>query len=188
MNHFSTHWGPGSIEWIGDVGAKVCKTGCHSSGRAVDITAVRLGSTTVDTNQAWRGTTQQKRQYLAIWAAFRRDVGTVLTNAFNSDHQDHMHVDNGATAPTIRTSAKTDTTLVQTACNLLNGASLSVDGVWGSGTEAAYQSLLVSLLLHCTNPKSSSSACQQFLELITKTAIANTTAGTYTGGCSGYPI
>ncbi len=173
FNHFSFYWGRGSIDWIGDVGAYGCKPGCHSQGRAIDVTAVRLyqSGAVIDMNVAWRGTTTEKKEYLAVWAGLRRDVGTVLSNSYNSAHRCHFHADNGVSAPTLRQSAKTDTLLTQRACNLLDGAGIAEDGIWGSQTEAAYGSLLTSLGLAGRNPKTNAWHMILFLEAIMKEAV-----------------
>ncbi|MEZ5406951.1 MAG: extensin family protein [Acidimicrobiales bacterium] len=187
LNHYAVNDGPGTIEWIGDVGAKVCKTGCHSTGRAFDLTAVKLGPNLYDMNVIWRSTQprEAQRKYLAIWAAMRRDCATVLTAAYNTDHHNHIHIDTdaGAQTPPLRTSARTDTMLVQTACNLLNGASLTVDGSWGNKTSAAYQALLGAFRLQCTSPTTNYNHLRGFVELICRTAMADQSAGAFVGPC-----
>lgn len=174
----------GRIRWIGDIGVKVCKTGCHSSGSAFDLTAIKFAQTKVDMNLDWRSSRplNKRRQYLAIWAGLRSYNTVVLTNAFNAAHECHMHIDNAGLAGTaaIDTSLKSDTTLVQTASNLLNGTSLAVDGVWGSGTATAYSNLLSAFDMSCTSPTTNLWHMLSFTWLISKTAMANTTAGTYT--------
>lgn len=187
LNHYAVFDGPGTIDWIGDVGAQVCKTGCHSTGRAFDLTAVKLGPNVYDMNVIWRPerTLADRRMYLAIAAAMRRDCTTVLTAAFNRDHENHMHIDidDDVTPPPIRTGARTDTQLVQSACNLLNGAALRVDGSWGPSTAAAYTSLLATLGLGCTSPTTNYGHMRGFVELICRTAIADQPAGAFRGPC-----
>lgn len=189
LNGYSVSSGPGTIDWIGDVGVKVCKPGCHSTGRAMDVTAVRLGSTVYDLNVIWRSTQSlaNRRKYLAIWAALRRDCTTVLTAQYNTAHENHIHVDidDDTTPPPIRTNVPTDTKLIQHTCNLINGASLAVDGIWGSQTNAAYLSLLYNLKLHCTSPTTNYYDMRALVQLICRTAIANKTAGFYVGPCTG---
>ena len=189
LNGYATIYGPGTIDWIGDVGAKVCKTGCHSTGRALDITAVRLGSTVYDMNVIWRSTQSlaNRRKYLAIWAALRRDCTTILTAYYNSAHHNHIHadIDSDTTPPVIRTYMQTDTKLVQHTCNLINGASLAVDGVWGSLTSAAYSSLLQNFKLHCKSPTTNYWDMRLFVEYICLTAMSNKSAGHYAYSCPG---
>jgi hypothetical protein len=69
---------------------------------------------------------------------------------------------------------------VQYACNLLNGAGLSVDGAWGSLTQTANQNLLSKFKMTCLNPRTSSWSTQEFLHLIMRAAFRNQSAGFYT--------
>lgn len=187
LNHWAVNYGPGTIDWIGDVGVQVCKAGCHSTGRAFDLTAIRLGATTYDMNVIWRAdqSLANRRKYLAIWAAMRRDCTTVLTQLYNSDHNDHIHVDidSDTTPPPIRTSATSDVKLIQHACNLLNGTALSVDGVWGTQTSNAYNSLLNNFRLSCYSPTTDYFHMRALVEMICQAAMANQNAGTYLGPC-----
>jgi len=141
--------------------------------------------------ETWRSSESlaDRRKYLAIWAALRRDCTTVLTALYNSDHYNHIHVDidDDTTPPPIRTSYPTDTKLIQHTCNLINGASLVVDGIWGSQTSAAYASLLYNLRLHCKSPTTNYNDMRALVQLICRTAIANKTAGYYVATCSPYP-
>jgi hypothetical protein len=188
LNSYSVLSGPGTIDWIGDIGVKVCKTGCHSTGRAMDLTAVRLGSTVYDMNVIWRSSESlaNRRKYLAIWAALRRDCTTVLTAQYNTEHHNHIHVDidDDTTPPPIRTSALSDTKLIQHTCNLINGASLTVDGAWGSLTSSAYASLLYKFKLQCKSPTTNYNDMRALVQLISRTAIANKTAGFYVATCT----
>lgn len=185
INTYAHYAGYGSIQWIGNVGAAVCKPGCHSSGRALDVTAMSFDSSSFDLNVAWRSSQSiaQQRGYLAIWAGLRIYCKTVLTNSYNSAHRDHIHIDNdgngGSAPPAIRTSARTDTTLIQTACKLLDGATLSVDGIWGPATTRAYDNLLDRLNMNCLSPKTNYWHARTLLILITRHGFASRSAGTY---------
>lgn len=189
LNFFSTNYigSTYSVDWVGDVGvgARGCTgSGYHPRARAVDLTHIRFSNGYYfDANWSWRQNTYHKRRYLAVWAQCRRYVGTVLTYRYNTAHYDHIHFDNGVSATYIRTSAHTDTTLVQEACNLLNGESLGVDGAWGSLTEAAYQRLLGKFNMKCYNPKTSSSHAKIFLAHIVKHGFKNVNAGYYKSSC-----
>ena len=175
----------GQLDWIGEVGAQVCKSGCHSSGNALDITALRFNNTTFDMNVGWRNGQPfvQRRGYLAIWAGLRMYCRTVLTNAYNQAHEDHIHVDNdgrgSAAPPAIRTAASTDTKLIQTTCNLLNGASLAIDGSWGSATTREYDDLLDQLGMACLSPTTNFWHARTLLILIMRHGFASASAGTY---------
>lgn len=156
INAQSVAGGMGWIWWIGDIGVKVCKSGCHSSGNAMDFTAIRFSNTGVDMNRDWRSSRplKKRRQYLGVWAGLRSWNSTVLTNTFNSAHWDHIHVDNGANSsvPPLRTNMGTDTKFVQTASNLLNGTNLAVDGSWGNATWTAFDNLLTKFNIECQSP------------------------------------
>ena len=185
IDHYASNEGIGNIQWIGNVGAGVCKTGCHSSGSALDVTAVKFGNINFDMNVSWRSNQSlaQQRGYLAIWAGLRVYCKTVLTNAYNSAHQNHIHIDNDAdnlTPPAIRTSSTTDIKLIQTACNLLNNARLTVDGNWGLTTTQAYNNLLAQLGLTCASPTTNYWHAKILLLLIIRHGFASELAGHYT--------
>jgi hypothetical protein len=136
----------------------------------------------------WRSSESlaNRRKYLAIWAALRRDCTTVLTAQYNTEHHNHIHVDidDDTTPPPIRTSALSDTKLIQHTCNLINGASLTVDGAWGSLTSSAYASLLYKFKLQCKSPTTNYNDMRALVQLISRTAIANKTAGFYVATCT----
>ena len=189
INHYASNDGHGSIQWIGNVGAQAwlnenqCKPGCHSSGDALDITALNFDNTNFDMNVSWRSDQSlvQQRGYLAIWAGLRVYCKTVLGHEYQ-DHDDHFHVDHGANnllPPAIRTNT-TDTTLIQSSCNLLNNAQLSVDGQWGPLTTTAYNNLLNQLSLSCASPTTNYWHARTLLILIMRHGFASRLAGHYT--------
>lgn len=186
LNSFSTTYiGSGySVDWVGDVGVGVNKSGYHGSARAFDLTQIRFANNNYcDMNWSWRQNILHMRRYLAVAAQCRRYFGNVLTCWYNAAHGDHIHFDNGVAATSIRTTAHSDATLVQAACNLLNDESLAIDGAWGSGTEAAYQRLIGKFRMTCYNPKTSTSHAMVFLAHIVKHGFANVAAGAYTSSC-----
>jgi hypothetical protein len=175
---------PNTISFIGDIGAGFCKSGYHGSARALDISQIRYTDDTyIDTNASWRGSTADIRRYVGLAAQCRMVVGTVLTAWYNTEHQNHIHIDNGTGFVPVRTSARSDTLLVQVACKYLNGESLSIDGVWGTGTEAAYGRLRSRLRTGCTNPKTNAADASLFLGLIAQTGLNAQTAGSHLGPC-----
>lgn len=188
INAYATSVGGFGIEWVGDIGVTVCKTGFHGEGRAFDLTQLRFtDGSFIDMNWAWRtsgcATAFTRRRYLAVVASLRRHVGTVLTGWYNADHANHIHFDNGIALPPIRTSVVTDTTMVQAICNYMNGESLAIDGAWGPLTEAAYGRLLTRLRMQCRNPKGNTGDMALFLELIAKAGITGQAAGAFVGPC-----
>ena len=187
--------GHGDIEWIGTAGAAIrsgegdsrtCKSGCHSNGNALDITAIEFGNTSFDMKASWRSSQSlaQRRGYLAIWAGLRIFCTTVISNTYDSDHEDHFHVDNDgrglSVPPAIRKDAKTDTTLVQVACNLLNDANLVIDGNWRTATTRAYNDLLEAFGMDCLSPKTNYWHARTFLILLMRHGFASESAGGYT--------
>ncbi len=126
-------------------------------------------------------------RYVGVWASLRRKFCTVLTAPYAPrDHTDHIHFDNRTRLAPIRTSMETDTKLVQSACNLINGERLVVDGDWGGRTEAAYQRLLDGFkpylsALRTQDPKRSLRASDSFLLGIQAHGISNSKLGTWPG-------
>lgn len=187
-SYYSTY-GPKTLDWVGDVGVMVCKTGYHGEGRAFDLTHLRASDgTVIDMNTSWNlsrscASVTTRRRYIGTAASLRRYFGTVLTAWYNADHENHIHFDNGVAVAPIRTTAESDTTLVQATCNYLNAESLAIDGAWGPLTDAAYGRLLTKFKMGCRNPKTSTTDALLFLELIVKHGLNGAAAGKYFGPC-----
>ena len=185
-NHWSRTYrsasGEKAIAWFGEVGSMACHrpTAAHNRARGLDLCQIRFtDGGVVDMNSSHSGNGRQQRRYLAVTANLRRYFGTVLTCHYNAAHRDHIHVDDLTAVAPIRTGKRTDTTLVQSAANLLNGERLAVDGIWGSKTEAAYRRLLRDFALECTDPKRSKAHALTFLSFIVRTGFADAAAGRY---------
>lgn len=182
---YASDAGHGNLQWIGTLGAYNCKPLCYSSGKALDFSAFDFNNTSFDMYNAWRDyqPLAQQSGYLAIWASLRIYCTTVLTNAYDSYHLDHIHADNGdtplSTPPPIRQFAHTDTSLVQTSCNLLNDANILVDGKWGSATTQAYNDLIAKFGMDCLSPMTNYWDARTFLILILRHGFASVAAGTY---------
>lgn len=171
-----------TVDWVGDVGIGACKSGYHGQARAFDVTQVRFtNGSYFDMNYSWRQAGAHRRGYLGVAAECRRHVSTVLTAWYNSLHHNHIHFDNGAGSGLIpiRTNMVSDTTLVQAACNYLNGESLAIDGAWGPLTEAAYNRLRADFNISCLNPKTNGNHAGIFLRLIAQHGLNNKSAGYY---------
>jgi hypothetical protein len=185
-NHWSRSYpsaaGEKAIAWFGEVGSMACHrpTAAHNRARGLDLCQIRFtDGGLVDMNSSHRGNRRQQRRYLAVSANLRRYFGTVLTCHYNAAHRDHIHVDDLTAVAPIRTDKRTDTTLVQSAANLLGGERLAIDGVWGSQTEAAYQRLLRDFALECTDPKRSTRHALTFLSFVVRTGFADVPAGRF---------
>lgn len=197
LNYFSEIYYPPSrapltVNWVGDVGVGDCGPPYHGLGRAFDLTRIQFtqeggGSTFCDMNWSWlpERIWEQRRRYLAIAAQARRYFGTVLTCWYNSAHENHIHFDNGVASGAISESKTSDTTLIQAACNLLNGESLSIDGSWGPVTGAAYLRLLGDFNLLCLDARDSTANKNTFLSYVVRTGFANQGAGAYQSGACG---
>lgn len=185
ISSYASAAGHGNLQWIGTDGTYNCKPLCHSTSNALDFTALKFSNTSFDMYNAWRShqPLSQQRGYLAIWAALRIYCKTVLTNTYDSLHLDHIHADNDARGvsapPAIRENAHSDTALVQTACNLINGANLTIDKIWGSTTERAYANLLEALGMSCLSPKTNYWHARSFFILIMRHGFASRSAGAY---------
>jgi hypothetical protein len=179
------------IDWVGDIGVGVCKAGRHGEGRAFDLGRIVFADGTyIDANEDWRDTAPvlRRRKYFGLVAQCRLVVGTVLTGWYLPDpsHQNHIHFDNGVPFVPLRTTdpnITTDPSHVQAACNILNGESLAIDGVWGPETEDAYNRLRAKLKVECTDPKTNAADATLFLGLIAKTGLKGKLAGAYVGCC-----
>ena len=185
-NHWSrTHRSPDGdkeIAWFGEVGSMACHrwTAAHNRARGLDLCHIRFtDGDHVDMNASHVGSLRQQRRYLAVAANLRRFFGTVLTCHYNAAHRDHIHVDDMTAVGPIRTGKRTDTTLVQSAANLLAGTSLVIDGAWGARTDAAYWQLLRAFSLECIDPKARTDDALLFLSFIVRTAFADAPAGRF---------
>jgi hypothetical protein len=178
LEGFSRFGGGTGVNWIGNVGVTVCKAGMHGLGRAFDLTRVEMHGWSVDCNTAWRSdrSLASRRRYVGVAATCRVHAGTVLTTWYNAAHGNHIHVDNGVPFTIIRQTMRSDTTLVQASCNLLNSAGLAVDGAWGPLTDAAYHALRFKLGLGGLDPRTSASHARTFLVHIAVIALAGRAA------------
>lgn len=189
VNTYSYTYGGYSVDWIGDIGTVVCKSGMHPLGRAFDLTRIEFafpyGPRWVDMKLSWKDAVplEDRRRYLATAAATRRYFSTVLTAWYDSDHHDHIHVDNGVTLAPLRTNYPSDVTLIQAACKYLNNAAITINGSWNSATQSAYPALLTKLGCQCLSPTSDVWHMWILLEMIARTGFANATAGAYKHTC-----
>jgi hypothetical protein len=183
-----------TVNWVGDVGITACDDSgsWHYYGRAFDLTAILFtNDTRIDMNRDWRRdpgnscySQAQRRRYLAVAATLRRYFQTVLTGWYtDTAHDNHIHFDNGSTIGPIRDSAESDTSLVQAACNYINGESLAIDGAWGPLTDSAFQRLRTDLNMRCKDIRGSLADTREFLTLVAKTGMANLSAGAYKSNC-----
>lgn len=184
---YNTWIGGSQTAWVGHIGiyghCDTSKASMHHYGRAMDLCRVEMNDGWfADMNWSWRQGTKHKRRYLAIAAYLRQYCKTILTHHYNADHADHIHFDDGETLVPISESSKSDTQLIQMACNLQNGESLTVDGDWGDATEAAFGRLRAKMKLNCLNIRGNLDDTKVFLGLVAYDAASNYDAGQVTWG------
>jgi hypothetical protein len=179
--------GASHVDWVGHVGIYGhCDTSAatmHHTGRAFDVGRIQLNSGWfVDTNWSWNQSLLHKRRYLSTALYLRRYFKTVLTTWYNSDHHNHIHVDNGSTLGPISSSSKADTVIIQAACNLMNAEALTVNGTWNTATDQAFSRLRSRMGLNCLNIRGNLDHTKIFLGVLSNDAANNVRAGTYQWG------
>jgi hypothetical protein len=169
------------VAWWGEVGSMACHrpTAAHNRARGFDLCAVGLtDGSRIDANTAHGGDGRTQRRYLGLTASLRRYFSTVLTVHYNAAHRDHLHIDDLHELAPIRSDLRSDTSLVQSAANLLADEGLAVDGIWGSRTQEAYDRLLDGFGLTCLDPRREVADALVLLDLIARTALADLPFGT----------
>lgn len=174
----------GRIGWLGQIGiighCEDSGFSWHQRGRAFDLTRVHfMNDSLMDSNWSWRQSgTFHKRRYHAVTTSLRRYFSTVITQWYNSDHDDHIHFDDdGHGVRPLDRGSRADTTIVQSACNLFDNASLVVDGNWGPATENRFDQLIGALKIRCFDSVFSSlPSTRLFLNLLSVRGLRNENA------------
>lgn len=175
-----------TLQWIGHAGAYVCKAGCHGQGRAFDVNRVEWNGYAVKMlakDHADPDRTRRRR-YLAVDACCRRHFKYTLDGWYNSDHHNHIHIDNH-TVPVLSRQSESDTKFVQAVCNNFNGAGLAVDGDWGPLTENAFDNINREWgysIANC-NPFNDQSHYAEWCNQVMRHGFDDVTAGTYQSVC-----
>jgi hypothetical protein len=120
----------GRAEIITTAGAFVERSGFHGRGRAFDLDALFWSGRPFIT---LRFPTDQKF-YLGVEAVLRKHFGTVLNFLYNSDHHDHLHIDDGTAVGFVR-SSKSRVLFVQAALTHVLDVPVRIDGVYDPETE-----------------------------------------------------
>lgn len=116
-------------------------TSWHEAGRAFDITSLRDDVTTMhfwcryDLWKSLSNAAAHRRKYWAGAASLHYHFRSVLTYFYNSDHHNHIHVDNGesgSSLSTFSTGSKAQVQAVQGVCANIWGYPCGSDGVWDS--------------------------------------------------------
>ncbi|MCP3974250.1 MAG: hypothetical protein GY720_07140 [bacterium] len=199
MEYFANIFGSlGTVNWVGQGGSFVdhrTTPSYHRTGEAIDLKFIKWPN--AKNTKACNGpydTSPSKpkrhRRYLAVEASLRKYFGYVL-NTYIPDHDNHFHVDNGCPAglainwgSSLR-QYKSVAYFIQDCCIMFNNASITLDGIWGSQTDNAFDDLLDVLNLDCTDPKNSLSDYRLFLDYVQMHGFKNKLAGYYTYSCGG---
>jgi hypothetical protein len=129
----------GPLRWIATAGAYVPKPGYHGMGRAFDLDIVRWKNAACRPIHGHHNSTvARRRRYVGVDALARRWFKYVLDAGYNSAHRDHIHVDDGGGALVFNLNYRSDTVFVQRAANVMMGAGLAIDGIYGPLTHAAF--------------------------------------------------
>jgi len=130
----------GRLRWIATAGAYVNKPGYHGLGRAFDLDVVRWRNAACRPIRGHHRSQHlsQRRRYIGVDALARRWFKYVLDAWYNPAHRDHMHFDDGGGALVFNTGYRSDTVFIQRAANLMIGAGLVIDGLYGPLTDAAF--------------------------------------------------
>lgn len=154
----------GRAEIITSAGAQVNKPGFHGLGRAFDLDALFWPGRDFIT---LRFPTDQKF-YLGVEAVLRKHFGTVLNYLYNSDHHDHLHVDDGSEVGFVR-SSKARVLFVQAALTHVLGTPVDIDGAYGPETEGGLRTAFERLGL--TGDINAREVWLEFLTRITREAL-----------------
>lgn len=172
----------GTLNFVGHAGAYVCKDGCHGKGRAFDMNYLQWNGYTLNIYGGAHasGTLSVRRRYLAVDAEVRYYMKYTLDGWYNSAHANHIHMDNH-TAVVLSKSSSSDVKFVQAVCNNFNSAGLSIDGVWGTNTQNAWNAINTKWHYSTAkcNPFSSTLHYQIWLYLVIAHGFSNTAAGAW---------
>lgn len=133
----------GRLQYFGTAGAFVNKPKYHGLGRAFDLDLVRWRHVTCGPilgHHTYRYRIVQRR-YIGVDALSRRRFKYVLDGWYNAAHRDHIHFDDGGGALVFNVHYRSDTVFIQAAANLMMGADLVIDGIYGPRTRVAFEGM-----------------------------------------------
>jgi hypothetical protein len=165
----------GSISYIVSAGFYVDKPGQHGAGTAMDLDHVRWsnGNVTSPLDQHHASTNAAlRKRYLATEAVCRRRFRYVLDGWYNADHHDHIHSDFGGMPVRVLKDSEADTKFVQGTCNNFRASGLTIDGIWGTKTQTAFNGLKSALGV-TGDPHTSTAVWQGMLSKIATKGFAN---------------
>lgn len=165
----------------------------HSWSRAFDLTQVRWGTgagptsvmgyppatvpNPLTTGDHASSSQTLRRRYLGVNAICLKYFKNTL-NGWTSGHSNHIHIDDSLTVGVLDKTHKATVRFVQAACNNLNGANLTIDGLWGSQTSAAFSAANLAM---CFNADvfTSSARWKDWCSMIAKHGFRNQPLGYY---------
>ncbi|MGB9376505.1 MAG: hypothetical protein WCB04_03225 [Mycobacteriales bacterium] len=121
----------------------------HNNGRGFDLTRIYATNQQGNLHRQFFGRYDQWKDdpaadmaatrvhYWATSASLHYHFRNVLTYPYNSDHWNHIHIDNlvsGLGNSDFDTSSEAQTLHVQASCRFVWGKATTVDGVWGPET------------------------------------------------------
>jgi hypothetical protein len=133
----------GGLRYFATAGAYVNKPKYHGLGRAFDLDLVRWQGATCGPILGHHTHRHRivRRRYIGVDAVARRWFKYVLDGWYNGAHHDHMHLDDGGGALVFNVNYHSDTVFIQSAANLMMGAKLAIDGIYGPLTAAAFRKM-----------------------------------------------
>lgn len=127
----------------------------HHSGRAFDLARLELTdgrfvSCRFDQWQSLAGTalSQAQRQYWALAASLHREFAYVVTYPYNTDHHNHIHVDNarsGSSRSVFNPRSPTQVQAIQAISTHVWERPVEPSGVWDAATRRATAAVLTDL-------------------------------------------
>jgi hypothetical protein len=187
INTIAVNHATKAIDWIGCAGVGgVCDDKpYHSTGRAMDITAIRFtDGSVVDCNASWAVMDRyNNRLYAALIAAARIYAGpsSVLSAGYDSMHSNHVHVDNWWPGGPLKTSDKGDRVLLRRINQVFGASSNAVDTrPWNDRQDdsAATAATVAALRLpSCWQIFTNAWHTLGFLDLVARHGIANRPPG-----------
>lgn len=185
MNHFWHYYGKvtgGYIESIGTTGGVAYRSGCsyHPDGSAIDVHYIDMtgGYTIRPCKQITTQGGMHVRRYLGLEASLQKYFGETIDHWYNSAHDNHIHVSWVSPGYTGRVTQKRFLQAVMKYMGPTDPG--SIDGIWGSGSRAAWRSFTETICAPVRDyPPSGLSEWRAVLDVITKTGFKDKAAGDY---------
>lgn len=139
--------GLGAMKTLWSYGAYTDKCGSwHQVGRAFDIARIEHAKGTVSCrfDQWGPGSAKQLKLYWRLAASLHRDFQYTICYPYNSEHANHIHVDNsvnGDAPTTFDPTSQVQAQLIQNACRHVFGVDAPDTGQWDDATRDALRAV-----------------------------------------------